>query len=154
MYCRTELIKIHHRIQSKVRPMKQKLLQFMTGRNGNDELNRFLLVADLVCLLLASVFRRGAGHFLMPLALVLIALTYFRMLSRNTMRRGEENMRFLMARDKLRSSLRIKKEQWTQRKDYKFFVCPECKATLRVPKGRGRIKIVCRKCGNSFMGKS
>ncbi len=154
MYCRSELIKIHFRIQSKVRLMKQRLLQFMAGRNGNDELNRFLLVADLVCLLLASFFRRGAGHFLMPLALVLIALTYFRMLSRNVMRRSEENMRFIRVRDKLQSSLRIKKEQWTQRKDYKFFVCPECKATLRVPKGRGKIKIVCRKCGNSFMGKS
>ena len=32
--------------------------------------------------------------------------------------------------------------------------CPACKTTLRVPKGRGKIKIVCRKCGNSFMGKS
>ncbi len=134
--------------------MKQKILQFMAGRNGNDELNRFLLVVDLVCLLLATVFSRGAGRVLMPLALVLLVLTYFRMLSRNVLRRSEENMRYLYAVDQLRSTLRIKKEQWVQRKDYKFFVCPSCRATLRVPKGRGKIIIVCRKCGNSFMGKS
>ena len=26
-----------------------------------------------------------------------------------------------------------------------------CRTLLRVPKGKGKIKIVCRKCGNSFI---
>lgn len=46
------------------------------------------------------------------------------------------------------------KERWKQRKDYKFFTCPSCKAVMRVPRGRGKIRIVCHKCGNTFMGKS
>ena len=69
-------------------------------------------------------------------------------------RRSDENARYFRIRERVLSALRVRKEQWVQRKDYKFFVCPACKATLRVPKGRGKIKIVCRKCGNSFMGKS
>ena len=90
----------------------------------------------------------------MPLALVLLGLTYFRMFSRDRMRRSEENTRFLLLRQRLLGEVRCRKEQWAQRKDYKFFVCPSCKTKLRVPKGRGKIKIVCRKCGNSFTGKS
>ena len=134
--------------------MRQKLMQFMAGRNGNDELNRFLLAVDMVLILLSVIFSRGVGRILAPIALVLLGFTYYRMLSRDLIRRSDENARYFRIRERVLSALRVRKEQWVQRKDYKFFVCPACKATLRVPKGRGKIKIVCRKCGNSFMGKS
>ena len=126
----------------------------MIGRNGNDELNRFLLAADMVLILLSVVFSKGIGRILSPVVLILLGLTYYRMLSRDLMRRSDENMKYLHMKDRILAAFRIRKEQWTQRKDFKFFVCPACKATLRVPKGRGKIKIVCRKCGNSFTGKS
>jgi hypothetical protein len=134
--------------------MKEKLLRLMAGRNGNDELNRFLLFADAFVLLLAMVFSRTLGRFLMPLALIVLGITYFRMFSRNLLRRSEENGKYLLLRSRVQGTLRLWKEQWVQRKDYKFFVCPACRTTLRVPRGRGKIKIVCRKCGNSFTGKS
>ena len=129
-------------------------MQFMIGRNGNDELNRFLLAVDVVLILLSVIFSRGIGRILSPVALVLLGFTYYRMFSRDLIRRSDENARYFRIRERVLSALRVRKEQWVQRKDYKFFVCPACKATLRVPKGRGKIKIVCRKCGNSFMGKS
>ncbi len=134
--------------------MREKLLQFMTGRNGNDELNRFLLALNMILILLSVIFSRGIGRFLSPIVLILLGFTYYRMLSRDRIRRSDENARYLRQREKVLSAVRVRKEQWVQRKDFKFFVCPACKATLRVPKGRGKIKIVCRKCGNSFMGKS
>ena len=129
-------------------------MQFMIGRNGNDELNRFLLAVDMVLILLSVIFSRGVGRILSPIALVLLGFTYYRMFSRDLIRRSDENARYFRIRERVLSALRVRKEQWVQRKDYKFFVCPACKATLRVPKGRGKIKIVCRKCGNSFTGKS
>ena len=129
-------------------------MQFMAGRNGNDELNRFLLAVDMVLILLSVIFSRGVGRILSPIALVLLGFTYYRMLSRDLIRRSDENARYFRIRERVLSALRVRKEQWVQRKDYKFFVCPACKATLRVPKGRGKIKIVCRKCGNTFIGKS
>ena len=135
--------------------MKEKIFQFMAGRNGNDALNRFLLGAVLVLILLGTIFSRSAvGRLMLPIALVLMGFAYFRMFSRNRMKRAEENGRYLRLRESVLSNIRVGKEQWAQRKDYKFFVCPSCKTRLRVPKGRGKIKIVCRKCGNSFMGKS
>ena len=50
-----------------------------------------------------------------------------------------------------RSYFRSLGERWRQRRDYKFFRCPQCRTLLRVPRGKGKIKIVCRKCGNSFI---
>ena len=135
--------------------MKEKFVHFMAGRNGNDALNRFLLAAELVLILLSLLFSKSAaGRFLLPLALVLLGYSYYRMFSRNLLKRAEENGRYLRVRESFLSEIRVRKEQWAQRKDYKFYVCPSCKTRLRVPKGRGKIKIVCRKCGNSFMGKS
>ena len=130
------------------------MLRLMAGRNGNDQLNRFLLFADVFILLLAMVFNKTLGRFLMPLALIILGIAYFRMFSRNLLRRSEENGKYLIMRSRVQGTLRLWKEQWVQRKDYKFFVCPACRTTLRVPRGRGKIKIVCRKCGNSFTGKS
>ncbi len=134
--------------------MKEKMLRFMAGRNGNDDLNRFLLMADAVLLLLGAIFRKTLGSVFFTLALAVLVYMYFRMFSRDRVRRSCENSKFLMMRDRVFSTLRLWKDQWVQRKDYKFFTCPACKTVLRVPKGRGKIKIVCRKCGNSFTGKS
>ena len=127
----------------------------MAGRNGNDQLNRFLLLAGAASLLLASLLRRNLlGSLLYLLALALLGLTYFRMLSRNLYRRRSENERYLREKEKLSARLRILRERWNQRKDYKFFTCPSCKSVMRVPRGRGKIRIVCHRCGNTFTGKS
>ena len=126
----------------------------MAGRNGNDQLNMFLLAADLVLLLLGAIFSRSLGRVLSPLALLLLFLVYFRMFSRNVYKRRSENERYLRRKEQLVRGLRVWRERWNQRKDYRFFTCPSCKAVMRVPKGRGKIRIVCRKCGVSFTGKS
>ena len=129
---------------------RQRTARFMVGRNGNDQFNVFLMICSLVLILLSTLL--GGKLFLLVLAL--LVYIYFRMLSRNVYRRQDENSRYLRAKYKLSSRLRLLGERWKQRRDYKFFVCPSCHATLRVPKGRGKIKIVCRKCGTSFTGKS
>ena len=134
--------------------MREKFARFMSGRNGNDQLNLFILIADVVLLLLAGIFADSLGKVLYPLVILLLGYAYFRMLSRNLYKRSEENGKYLRLRYKLMAELRVHRERWVQRKDYKFFTCPSCKTTLRVPRGHGKIKIVCRKCGNSFTGKS
>ncbi|MBQ2959773.1 MAG: hypothetical protein IJE09_00935 [Oscillospiraceae bacterium] len=134
--------------------MKEKLARFMVGRNGNDQLNLFLLGLALALLVIAAIFKSSFGRISYVIVLALLGYAYFRMLSRNVYKRREENGKFIRARYKLSAAVKLRKEQWIQRKDYKFFTCPSCKTTLRVPRGHGKIKIVCRKCGNSFTGKS
>ena len=76
------------------------------------------------------------------------------MLSRNIPKRQAENARFMDLKYRLFSKLRLQREKWTQRDEYKFFHCPSCRTVLRVPRGRGKIMIVCKKCGTRFEGKS
>lgn len=134
--------------------MREKLARFMAGRNGNDQLNIFLLAVDIVLLILAFIFAGGVGKYLNVLVLALMGYVYFRMFSRNLYKRREENGKFIRLRYKFSAACRVRRERWIQRKDYKFFTCPACRTTLRVPRGHGRIKVVCRKCGCSFTGKS
>ena len=134
--------------------MKERFTRFMIGRNGNDQLNVFLLVVAVIFLLLGSFFGSVLNTVLRTIAFALIIVIYFRMFSKDIYKRRDENGKYLRIRLKIFSKLKALKERWVQRKDYKFFTCPSCKAVLRVPRGRGKIKIVCRKCGNTFLGKS
>ena len=134
--------------------MREKLTRFMVGRNGNDQLNLFLYAVDAVLLIAATLIGGQVGRWMWVAVLALLGYIYFRMFSRNLTKRREENGKFLRMLYSVQAGLKIRREKWVQRKDYKFFTCPSCKTTLRVPRGNGKIKIVCRKCGNSFTGKS
>ena len=134
--------------------MRQRMARFMIGRNGQDQLNLFLLIVCLVLMVLSAIFRGGVGSFLNGIALALLILSGFRMLSRNLPRRRAENAQYLRRRYQVTGWFRKQKARWDQRRDYRFFTCPSCHTTLRVPKGRGKIRIVCRKCGSSFTRKS
>ena len=126
----------------------------MAGRNGNDALNRFLIVMALVLMLFSFFVPAAISRILYFLFLAALIYAYYRMLSRNLYKRQAENAWYWNKRNQFLGSFRLLKERWVQRKDYRFFSCPSCHTTLRVPRGRGKIKIVCRKCGNSFVRKS
>lgn len=134
--------------------MKERFYKFMAGRYGNDQLGKALLILDVILLLLGCIFSDSVGGVFSLLAIALLVYIYFRMFSRNIYRRQEENGKYLRLKYKIATKFKVLKERWVQRKEYKFFTCPSCRATLRVPRGRGKIKIVCRKCGTSFEGKS
>lgn len=126
----------------------------MYGRNGSDSLNRFLLVMAFVFCILSMIFKNTAGSVLSSMVLVLLVISYFRILSKNLYKRRAENDKYLTLKYALTGKLRLQKERWKQRRDYCFFDCPSCKSTMRVPKNKGRIDIVCRKCGTTFTRKT
>ena len=134
--------------------MREKFARFMAGRYGSDQLNKLISVICLVLVILAMILNgtRAAG-VLWIVGFALLMLVYFRMFSRNIYKRTAENNSYMRLRYNAGKRFRMIKERWTQRKDYKFFSCPACHTTLRVPKGKGKINIVCRKCGTSFQGK-
>lgn len=135
--------------------MREKFARFMSGRCGNDQLNRFLSILSLVLMILAVVFNGTVfSRFVWLIAFVLLILVYARMLSRNLYKRSTENNRYLRIRMSIGGKFEMIKVRWIQRKDYKFFTCPACRTTLRVPRHKGKINIVCKKCGNSFTGRT
>lgn len=128
--------------------MRDKLIRFMYGRNGIDHFSRFLIYAALICVIL-DMLLGGSGLFY-GVGIVLMVYSYFRVFSKNLAKRRAENARYYQYRSKVVNGFKNWRERQKQRKDYVFFRCPSCKAMLRVPRGKGKIRVTCRKCGNNF----
>jgi ribosomal protein L37AE/L43A len=144
--------------------------QFFVGRCGMDELNKLLFGAAVLCFLVAIFLPPGNGvHFyLIRFAALFAVLGALRACSRNLQRRRQENDRILKLRYQFSNwkdgltrkvearteRLQQKQARRAQKKDYRFFDCPECHSTVRVPRGKGKIEITCPKCRHKFVKKS
>lgn len=116
---------------------------FMAGRYGTDKLNMVILCAGLVASILSAAIP------IAPVNLIFWALSYglmiwavFRCLSRNTYKRYQENRKFMQLVD------RVKDRQ------HRYFDCPKCRQTVRVPRGKGKISITCPRCAEKFVRKT
>jgi len=131
--------------------MREKFARFMMGRYGVDALSRTLTAISMI-LLIVSLF--GGPGLLYYFALILLVVSYARMFSRNIPKRYRENQLFLEKTGGVRRFFRVRKSHFDQRGVYRFYHCPQCHQSIRVPKGRGRIAITCPKCGLEFIKKS
>jgi len=131
------------------------LQRFFYGRNGPDQLSMALLIASFAATLLGRIAFAG---FFQILAFVLLGFGFFRMISSNVTRRRQENTWFLEKTKRFRRGgaaghsahagtrpTRVKKDP-----NYRYFKCPQCKQNLRAPRGRGKLRITCSKCGQVF----
>ena len=120
----------------------------MQGRNGMDELARMQSWLVLILLLVGMFTRIGLFSFV---ALILMIYMYFRVFSRNTSKRYEENQKYLNFRYNRTVSWNRFKKRMGQARDYRFFKCPMSKQEVRVPRGHGKIEITCPKCREKFI---
>lgn len=136
--------------------MKEKLMRFMYGRYGNDELNQFLFKLVFVSLVISLLSGRATflGDMFYFLALIIVTFIYFRMFSKNFNKRYAERNSYLSFSNKVKLVLDKQKKLNKQKKTYAFFKCPSCKQKVRVPKGKGKISIHCPKCNVDFIKKS
>ena len=123
--------------------------RFMFGRYGLDQLNVVLMIAAVALCLISFLFSRINAVWTVALSFVLNLLSYvllfwyiLRAFSRNIEKRNQENRRFLAFRSRLTD------------KQNRYYRCPNCKQTVRVPRGRGKICIKCPKCSEKFVRKS
>ncbi len=130
--------------------MRAWLQRLMAGRYGGDHLGRFLCVVSLVLLVLAR-FSWGGFYYL---GLGLLVYSYYRMFSRNLTARYAEERWYLGKRAAVLAWYAHVKQRFALRRQYRYFRCPYCRQTLRLPRGRGRISIHCPKCGTQFVRKS
>lgn len=143
--------------------MREKFNQFMQGRYGYDDLNRFLSKVFFVMLILSIIGTFVGGwipgvtvvsRILYWIALVCLVYCYFRMFSRNIYKRSEENRQFLQRTEGIRKFFRSRKNIMEQRKYYHIYTCPGCRQKIRIPKGKGKIEVRCPKCGKTFIKRS
>jgi len=134
---------------------RDRIVQFMYGRNGVDQLGRAELTVVMV-LVIVSMFCRKTivGPILDLIGLAGFVHLYFRMFSRNLAKRQRENQWFLNLRYDWVVKWNKRKSHHEQKKIYRFFSCPMCHQKVRVPKGRGKICITCPKCREEFVRKS
>lgn len=130
---------------------KEKMKNFMIGRYGQDELGKFILSLTLILLVINLFVKTSA---LSVVALILIFYSYYRIFSRDTSARYAENKKFLDTIEPLRRKFFTSKNKYENRKVYKYIKCPSCKLEMKVPKGKGKIKVTCKSCGNKFIIKS
>ena len=123
----------------------------MIGRYGPDQLNMALLILAVIIGLLSSV----TGFMIVSiLGDILLVYALFRMFSRNIAARRRENDKFIRIWWPVKNKIKSKFIQIKSMRHYKFFKCPECKKTLRVPRKKGKIQITCPKCGERFIKKT
>lgn len=129
--------------------MAYGLSRFMYGRYGSDKLNTFLMVLAVIFSIAGMILSRFNVAACRIVSLCLTALAYvtlgffiFRSLSRNLTKRRKENRTFLNMTAFL----------WDRQNRY--YHCPKCKQTVRVPRGRGKICIKCPKCSEKFIKKT
>ena len=151
--------------------LRNRLYRFMQGRNGVDEFSKFLnrvsfgilLFAILFSILTVGFAKRASNAAIVfrilyfvfyALGLALLIWCNFRMFSRNVAKRQKENTRFLYRRQKVRRFFENKKQEWKDRKTYRYFKCPKCGQRMRAPRHKGKIRVICNQCANIFVTKT
>lgn len=128
--------------------MRDKIIRFMQGRNGPDDLYIFLFSIYMV-LFLINIF--VDLKFLDVIELIVIILMFYRFFSKNIYNRNKENKAFLKLKRQTKNKLENIKNYFKET-NYIYKKCKKCKATLKfpMPYERGIKKVKCPKCGYKF----
>lgn len=151
---------------------RNRLYRFLQGRNGVDAFARFInrlslvgLIAAILFTFVSMIFLRHERYAAASVFRILYFVFYgsgvilmfywmFRVFSRNVAKRQAENTRFLYRRQRISRKITGWKQQWKDRKTYKYFRCPNCKQKIRAPRGKGKIRVTCSNCKNVFIEKT
>ena len=117
--------------------------QFMQGRYGGDKLNIALIWVAFGAYIISLFIPFDKVKLALLLVYYgLLIWAIFRMLSRNTYKRYQENRKYLQFIERLKD------------RQHKYFDCPRCRQQVRVPRGKGKISITCPKCKEKFIKKT
>lgn len=131
---------------------QRKMAEMMRGRQGPDDLARFSVDVAIVVLIVNLVLGllRIDVSWLAWVELALVAYALFRMMSRNLAARSSENAAFLRAMGPARPWLQNPRGAWAELRAYKHVRCGSCRQRIRVPRGKGRLRVTCPRCHTKF----
>lgn len=119
----------------------------MNERHGIDEFG-IALIWLAVILMVVSYLAKST--IFSTLAGVIVVFEIFRTISKNNIQRNSENYVFKAKfLNPVKASLRKIKRSTIGDKNYKYIKCNHCGQELRIPKGKGKIKVKCPKCKES-----
>lgn len=123
---------------------KYKMAQWMMGRYGIDQLTQALMIAGCAVALVNFFAHSGV---LSTIALLLMGWGLFRCYSRNIAARAKELAKYQELMVKPKAWWRLTNKKWVNRKTTLYFKCKGCGSVLNVPKGKGKLRVTCPKCG-------
>lgn len=140
-------------------------MKYLQGTYGIDAFSIFLL--------LLSVFL-NFGVFSRILSFIIMIYVIYRAFSKDIYKRSSELNKFLGLLNKISPNFAFKFNQFfprtsldkfsiiwmylknyiKEKKKYKIVKCPNCNQKLRLPRGKGKIVVTCKKCAHEFKMKS
>ena len=130
---------------------QRKMMEWLRGRQGPDDLAVFCTNLAIV-VVVVNLFARVS--LLGWIALALIAYSMFRIQSKNLGSRARENEAFLKALGPARPWVQNPRAAWAELRTYKHVKCRSCRQRVRVPRGKGRLRVTCPRCKTKFEVKS
>lgn len=127
--------------------LRAKLSQWMMGRYGMDQLGVILMAIGLIVYFI-NLFTPSL--LLSAITLILYGIVIYRMLSRDRARRARENQKVMGFYYRIKTKTRQAFLRLKNRKEYKYFKCPQCHAILRLKRGAGEVHVTCGKCKHQF----
>lgn len=129
--------------------MKEKFLNFMKERYGFDILNLIIFYFS-IGISIINLFKKS--NVLSVISLILLLIVFFRAFSKNKRKRAMEQIKFFNFFSPIYAKLLKFKSK--DLKNYKYFKCKNCKKELRVPRGKGKLKVTCPNCKHEEIIKS
>lgn len=129
----------------------ERLAAWMRGRYGADELGNVAVGISIV-LLVINAFAHT--RVLSVIALALAIYSCWRMSSKGIAKRRAENRAFLKLIGPAARLLRNPKGAIDEHRTYRHLTCPSCGQQMRVPRGKGKMRVTCPKCHQKFDARS
>ena len=134
---------------------RERVINFMQGRSGVDQLSNFL-IWTAVGIAILTIFIRIPVLQIVSWGMIIYA--YVRILSKNTSKRYMQNQKFLDYTFGIRNAFAKLKYRIKYRKQdtgsYRIYKCRKCGQKIRIPKGKGKIMVTCPSCKNQFKKRS
>lgn len=137
--------------QRRMAEAQRRAQEWTIGRNGPDELS---VVCANVALVLVVVDLFVHSTWVSVVALALLGYSWFRLSSRGIAKRRQENAAFTKAAGPAVSWLVNPVRAAKEARSYKHFTCPSCGQRVRVPRGKGKVRVTCPKCKTRFDGRA
>lgn len=134
---------------SRWKRFRERIFLSLKDRHGTDELSLAILMTAIFCLLLSFV-----SIFSCLLSILLYGFCIFRMLSKNHVKRSEENRRYLEIKNKVKTSAGQALTRVLNARRYKYSRCRDCGTLVRLPRGVGSVNITCPNCGKQWKVKA
>ena len=131
-------------------PLRERIWQFMQGRNGVDALYNCQILVSVIILII-SFFLKGIPELIACLLYCIVfSSAVYRYFSKNLYKRRKENADFLRSIKGIKAFFRLQRDRIRDRKTHVYRRGKACKSVIRLPKKPGKHRVCCPCCSNRF----